>query len=80
VVGNAVIYKPSSATPLEGLVEESARRRRVSPPGGSRWYTAPADEVGNLLIDQRPDKIFFIGSQRAGRQIMARAAKAPDSR
>jgi aldehyde dehydrogenase (NAD+) len=74
VVGNAVIYKPSSATPLEGLVENLLDEAGFAP-GWVQVVYGPGRQVGNLLIDQRPDKIFFIGSQRAGRQIMARAAE-----
>lgn len=74
VVGNAVIYKPSSATPLEGLVEGLLDEAGFAP-GWVQVIYGSGRQVGNLLIDQRPDKIFFIGSQRAGRQIMARAAE-----
>ncbi|MGA6925449.1 MAG: aldehyde dehydrogenase family protein [Desulfosarcina sp.] len=73
VVGNAVIYKPSSATPLKGLVEALLAETGFDPAWVQVVY-GPGAELGNRLIDQRPDKIFFIGSQRAGRQIMARAA------
>jgi aldehyde dehydrogenase (NAD+) len=73
VVGNAVIYKPSSATPLKGLVEELLAEAGFDPAWVQVVY-GPGRKLGDQLIDQRPDKIFFIGSQRAGRQIMARAA------
>ena len=73
-VGNAVIYKPSSATPLKGLVEELLVEAGFDPAWIQVVY-GPGRQLGNQLIDQRPDKIFFIGSQRAGRQIMARAAE-----
>ncbi len=74
VVGNAVIYKPSSATPLKGLVEELLDEAGFDPAWVQMVY-GPGRELGRLLIDRRPNKIFFIGSQRAGRQIMARAAE-----
>jgi len=74
MVGNAVIYKPSSATPLKGLVEELLAEAGFDHAWAQVVY-GPGKELGNRLIDQRPDKIFFIGSQRAGRQIMARAAE-----
>ena len=73
-VGNAVIYKPSSATPVKGLVEELLAEAGFDPAWVQVVY-GPGRELGNRLIDQRPDKIFFIGSQRAGREIMARAAE-----
>jgi aldehyde dehydrogenase (NAD+) len=74
VVGNAVIYKPSSATPLKGLVEDLLAEAGFDPAWVQVVY-GPGRELGRLLIDRRPDKIFFIGSQRAGRQIMAQAAE-----
>ncbi len=73
-VGNAVIYKPASATPLKGLVEEL-----LAEAGFNRdWVQVvygPGSQVGDALIDQRPDKIFFIGSQSVGQHIMQRAAE-----
>ena len=74
VVGNAIIYKPSSATPLKGLVEELLAQTGFDPAWVQVVY-GPGRELGRRLIDQRPDKIFFIGSQRAGRQIMTQAAE-----
>jgi acyl-CoA reductase-like NAD-dependent aldehyde dehydrogenase len=74
VTGNATIYKPSSATPLKGLVEELLAEAGFDPAWVQVVY-GPGSELGDRLIDQRPDKIFFIGSQRAGRRIMARAAE-----
>ncbi len=74
VTGNATIYKPSSATPLKGLVEELLAEAGFNPAWVQVVY-GPGRELGDRLIDQRPDKIFFIGSQRTGRRIMARAAE-----
>jgi acyl-CoA reductase-like NAD-dependent aldehyde dehydrogenase len=74
VTGNATIYKPSSATPLRSLVEELLAEAGFDPAWVQVVY-GPGNELGDRLIDQRPDKIFFIGSQRAGRRIMARAAE-----
>ncbi|MGD9010544.1 MAG: aldehyde dehydrogenase family protein [Desulfobacteraceae bacterium] len=74
VTGNATIYKPSSATPLKGLVEELLCEAGFDPAWVQVVY-GPGSELGDQLIDQRPDKIFFIGSQRAGRRIMTRAAQ-----
>jgi acyl-CoA reductase-like NAD-dependent aldehyde dehydrogenase len=74
VVGNAIIYKPSSATPLKGLVEELLDAAGFDPAWVQVVY-GPGSELGRQLIDHRPDKIFFIGSQRAGRQIMAQASE-----
>jgi len=73
-VGNAVIFKPASATPLKGLVEELLAEAGFAPDWVQVVY-GPGREVGDLLIDQRPDKIFFIGSQSVGQHIMQQAAE-----
>jgi len=73
-VGNAVIYKPASATPLKGLVEELLAEAGFSPDWVQVVYGA-GRQVGDQLIDQRPDKIFFIGSQTVGQHIMRQAAE-----
>ena len=33
------------------------------------------EDPQNALVDQQPDKIFFIGSQAVGKRIMSRAAE-----
>ncbi len=70
--GNTVIYKPSEWTPLEGLVEDLLAEAQCAPNWVQVVYGAGA--VGAALVDQRPDKIFFTGSTRTGRAILARAA------
>ena len=74
VVGNAIIYKPASATPLKGLVEELLAEAGFDRDWAQVVY-GPGNQVGDALIDQRPDKIFFIGSQSVGQHIMRRAAE-----
>lgn len=71
--GNSVVYKPSEVTPLQGLVEDLLGRAGFS----DEWVQIVYGdaEAGRALIDQRPDKIFFTGSTRAGRQIMEQASK-----
>lgn len=72
--GNTVIFKPSRVTPLKGLVESLLAQVGFDP-GWVQVVYGPGSELGNRLIDQRPDKIFFIGSTRTGRAIMKRAAE-----
>jgi acyl-CoA reductase-like NAD-dependent aldehyde dehydrogenase len=72
-VGNAVIFKPSEETPLQGLVESLLADCGFHPDWVQVVYGV-GDRVGPLLIDRQPDKIFFIGSQKTGRAIMTRAA------
>lgn len=73
-VGNAVIYKPASATPLKGLVEELLTEAGF-PSDWVQVVYGPGRQIGDLLVDQRPDKIFFIGSQAVGRHILQQAAE-----
>jgi acyl-CoA reductase-like NAD-dependent aldehyde dehydrogenase len=73
VAGNTVVYKPSEWTPLEGLVEDLLAAAQFAP----NWVQVVygGGRTGAELIDQRPDKIFFTGSTRTGRKIMAQAAQ-----
>jgi acyl-CoA reductase-like NAD-dependent aldehyde dehydrogenase len=70
--GNAVVYKPSEWTPLEGLLEDLLAEAQFAPNWVQVVYGDGA--VGAALVDQRPDKIFFTGSTRTGRKILAQAA------
>jgi aldehyde dehydrogenase (NAD+) len=71
--GNTVVYKPSEWTPLEGLIEDLLDQAGFAP----NWVRVVYGDgqVGAGLIDEQPDKIFFTGSTRTGRKILARAAE-----
>jgi len=73
LAGNAVIYKPSETTPLMGLYEEIMTGAGFPPDAIQIVYGGK--ETGAALIERRPDKIHFTGSVRAGKQVMAAAAK-----
>jgi acyl-CoA reductase-like NAD-dependent aldehyde dehydrogenase len=73
IAGNAVVFKPSEYTPLKGLLEDIIAKSGFTPDALQIVYGAK--DVGRKLIDRRPDKIFFTGSTRAGKQIMAQAAQ-----
>src|SRR5262249_5944476 len=70
--GNAVVYKPSEWTPLEGLVEDLLAEADFAPNWVQVVYGDGA--VGAKLVEQKPDKIFFTGSTRTGKKILAQAA------
>jgi aldehyde dehydrogenase (NAD+) len=74
IVGNAVVFKPSSDTPLNGLVEALLDQAGFLP-GWVQIVYGQGHKIGNALVDGRPDKIFLIGSQPVGKAIMARAAR-----
>ncbi|RLT96333.1 aldehyde dehydrogenase [Ketobacter sp.] len=71
--GNTAILKPSSLNPtvadvVEKMVKENFSEDYISVYKGST-------EVTNELLEQRFDHIFFTGSPRVGRIVMAAAAK-----
>ncbi|MBU0972030.1 MAG: aldehyde dehydrogenase family protein [Proteobacteria bacterium] len=74
IVGNAVVFKPSSDTPLKGLVEDLLAQAGFLP-GWVQIVYGQGRTIGNLLVDGRPDKIFLIGSQPVGKAIMERASQ-----
>ncbi|MDI6912250.1 aldehyde dehydrogenase family protein [Nocardioides sp.] len=71
--GNAVVYKPSEHTPLEGLVESLAEQAAIAP----HWLQVVYGDgsVGSEVIGQRPDQVMFTGSARTGRAILRQAAE-----
>jgi aldehyde dehydrogenase (NAD+) len=71
--GNTVVYKPSEHTPLEGLIEDLLAEAQIP----AAWVQVVYGDgaVGAALVAEKPDKIFFTGSTRTGRRIMAQAAE-----
>ncbi len=74
IAGNAVVFKPSSATPLKGLVEELLAKAGFKA-GWVQIVYGNGSKVGDALVDGKPDKIFLIGSQAVGKRVMAKAAQ-----
>lgn len=73
VAGNAVILKPSEVTPLKGVIE---KLMAVDPLLEQSVFIAYGTGVtAQRLIDERPAKIFFTGSARTGKRILAQAAE-----
>ncbi|MFN2544672.1 MAG: aldehyde dehydrogenase family protein [Actinomycetota bacterium] len=72
VAGNAVVLKPSEATP--GVGERLKEILDPLPPGVCTVVQG-AGEVGAALVDAPVDKICFIGSPGTGRRIAEAAAK-----
>lgn len=70
--GNAVIYKPSEVTPLEGIVEDLIAESGLNEDLVQIIYGDGT--TGRELIDLHPDRIFFTGSVATGKAIMAQAA------
>jgi aldehyde dehydrogenase (NAD+) len=74
IVGNAVVFKPSKATPLKGLVEDLLEQAGFYP-GWVQIVYGQGSVIGDALVDAQPDKIFMIGSGPVGKRIMSRAAE-----
>ena len=74
IVGNAVVFKPSKATPLKGLVEDLLEQAGFFP-GWVQIVYGQGSVIGDALVDAQPDKIFMIGSGPVGKRIMSRAAE-----
>lgn len=73
VCGNAVVFKPSEVTPLQGLFESLLA---VDPLLEQSVFIAYGTGVtAQRLIEQKPAKIFFTGSARTGRRILTQAAE-----
>lgn len=71
--GCSVVFKPSEWTPLKGLFEDIFEKSGFVKNAIQVVYGGK--EIGQKLIEGGPAKIFFTGSTRAGKAIMAQAAK-----
>ncbi len=72
--GNTVVIKPSEVTPLVGEVLKRIIKKAGLEEGIIQIVQGGA-EVGQKLIAQQPNKIFFTGSLATGKKIMGQAAK-----
>ncbi len=73
VTGNSVVFKPSEYTPLKGLLEEIFDGSGF--PKDIVQVVYGGKNTGRQLIDQQPNKVFFTGSEAAGKAIMAHCAQ-----
>lgn len=72
--GNAVLCKTSDFTPECGVLMEKLFRDAGFPQGLVRLLQGGGD-VGQALIDARPDKVFFTGSVFTGRHVAEACAR-----
>lgn len=73
MAGNAVIFKPSSETPLVGKKIQEIFDKIDIPKGLMQTVFGSGSSIGNILIDNS-DKVIFTGSTETGKKIMKRAA------
>ena len=76
IMGNTVVLKPASNTPISALVLAEAVAESSIPKGVVNIITGPGGVLGKTLATHpEVDKIAFTGSTEVGREIMTQAAK-----
>jgi acyl-CoA reductase-like NAD-dependent aldehyde dehydrogenase/alcohol dehydrogenase class IV len=74
-MGNTIVLKPATATPLGALIIAEAAKAAGIPKGVINIIAGPGGELGKTLCTHPAvDKIAFTGSTEVGRQIMKMAA------
>ncbi len=75
IMGNSVVLKPASATPLTALIIAEAARAAGIPKGVINVIPGDGAGLGEVLCTHPDvDKISFTGSTEVGRQIMRMAS------
>jgi aldehyde dehydrogenase (NAD+) len=75
VMGNSIIVKPASNTPLGTLKLAELAVAAGLPPGVFNVVTGPGSSVGEALVTHpEVDKVAFTGSTEVGRTIMKQAS------
>ncbi len=82
VAGNAVLYKPSSLTPVNGWLAFSLLRQGGAPDGALNFIPGRGDAMGDRLVGHPDvDFILFTGSREVGLRIVEKAGRtAPGQR
>lgn len=75
--GNAVVLKPSEATPLVGVRTAELVRETVPIDGLVECVTGDGS-TGAALVAAGVDKVVLVGGRETGRRVMAAAAQAPN--
>jgi aldehyde dehydrogenase (NAD+) len=73
-MGNTVVLKPSSETPLSALKLAQIIDEAGIPPGVVNVVPCPGSVAEDLATDPRVDKIAFTGSTEIGKMLMAKGA------
>jgi RHH-type proline utilization regulon transcriptional repressor/proline dehydrogenase/delta 1-pyrroline-5-carboxylate dehydrogenase len=82
VTGNAVLFKPSSLSPVNGWLAFSLLREGGAPDGVLNFLPGKGDAVGNHLVGHpEVDFVLFTGSRAVGLRIVEKAGQiAPGQR
>ncbi len=74
-MGNTIVLKPASNTPLTALILAEAAKAAGIPDGVFNVIAGPGGELGEILCTHPDvDKIAFTGSTEVGREIMRMAS------
>ena len=74
-MGNTIVIKPASNTPLTALILAEAAKAAGIPDGVFNVIAGPGGELGQILCTHPDvDKIAFTGSTEVGREIMRLAS------
>ncbi len=74
-MGNTIVLKPASYTPLTAIIMAEAAKAAGIPDGVFNVIAGPGGELGEILCTHPDvDKIAFTGSTEVGRQIMSLAS------
>jgi len=75
LMGNTMVLKPASYTPLTALILAEAAKAAGIPDGVFNVITGPGEELGEpLCTHPAVDRIAFTGSTEIGREIMKMAS------
>ncbi len=75
-MGNTVVLKPASATPLTALIIGEAAKAAGIPAGVINIIPGAGSEVGEILCTHKDiDKVAFTGSTEVGRKVMQLASE-----
>ena len=75
IMGNSVVLKPATSTPLTALIIAEAAQAAGIPKGVINILPGPGGELGKILCTHpHVDKIAITGSTEVGREIMRMAA------
>jgi len=74
-LGNSVIVKPSSGSPMSAILIAEALHEAGFPPGSINVLTGPGSEVGDALVSNPGvDAVNFFGQEKTGEMIAGKAA------
>ncbi len=75
VMGNTIVLKPATVTPLGALIIAEAAQAAGIPKGVINVLPGPGGELGRILCTHPSvDKVAFTGSTEVGREIMKMSA------